>query len=92
MLNVKYPWQQTLDRYGVDTILMPTDAPLSGALKESRRWRVAYDDGMSIVFPPGCWLRAGRWGNKFSPSTAGGSKMEGIARSPLSNQGSLGIT
>jgi len=52
VMNVKYDWQQTLDRYGVDTVLLPTDAPLAGALKESRRWRVAYDDGMAIVFRP----------------------------------------
>ena len=52
VMNVKYDWQQTLDHYGVDTILLPTDAPLAGALKESRRWRVAYDDGMAIVFRP----------------------------------------
>ncbi len=52
VMDVKYTWQQTLDRYGVDTILMPTDAALTGALKESRRWRVAYDDGMAIVFRP----------------------------------------
>ena len=52
VLEVKYNWQQTLDRYGVDTILLPCDAVLSGALKESRRWRVAYDDGMAIVFRP----------------------------------------
>jgi hypothetical protein len=41
VLEVKYNWQQTLDRYGVDTILLPCDAALTGALKESRRWRVA---------------------------------------------------
>jgi hypothetical protein len=52
VLDVKYNWQQTLDRYGVDTILLPCDAALSGALKESRRWRVAYDDGEAIVFRP----------------------------------------
>ena len=52
VLGVKYNWQQTLDRYGVDTILLPCDVPLSGALKESRRWRVAYDDGIAIVFRP----------------------------------------
>jgi hypothetical protein len=52
VLEVKYNWQQTLDRYGVDTILLPCDAALSGALKESRRWRVAYDDGIAIVFRP----------------------------------------
>jgi len=68
VLNVKYTWQQTLDRYGVDTILMPTDAPLSGALKESRRWRVAYDDGMAIVFRPAA---AARMEQVFTGSTGG---------------------
>jgi hypothetical protein len=58
-MNVKYTWQQTLDRYGVDTILLPTDAALAGALKESRRWRVAYDDGMAIVFRPAAEAGAG---------------------------------
>ena len=52
VLEVKYNWQETLDRYGVDTILLPCNAALTGALKESRRWRVAYDDGMAIVFRP----------------------------------------
>jgi hypothetical protein len=50
VLNVKYGWQQTLARYGIDTILMPVDSPLAGAVKESRRWRVVYDDGRAIVF------------------------------------------
>ncbi len=58
VLEVKYNWQQTLDRYGVDTILLPCDAALSGALKESRRWRVAYDDGMAIVFRPAALAEA----------------------------------
>jgi hypothetical protein len=48
--NVRHDWQRTLDRYQVDTVLLPVDAPLAGALKESARWRVAYDDGSAIVF------------------------------------------
>ena len=40
LMNVKYTWQQTLDRYGVDTILLPVDAPLSGAPSEPARWRL----------------------------------------------------
>jgi hypothetical protein len=52
VLNVKYGWEKTLGRFGVDTILMPPSAPLSGALKESRSWRVVYDDGISLVFRP----------------------------------------
>jgi hypothetical protein len=50
---VKYKWQQYLNEYGVDTVLLPTDAPLSGALKESSRWHVVYDDGDAIVFRTG---------------------------------------
>ncbi len=50
VLNVKYDWGKTLARYGVDTILLPPSAPLAGALKESRNWRVVYDDGVALVF------------------------------------------
>jgi hypothetical protein len=68
-MTLKYTWQQTLDRYGVDTILLPTDAALAGALKESRRWRVAYDDGMAIVFRPAA--DAGRREQVFTGKTGG---------------------
>ena len=50
LLNAKFGWQETLDRYGVDTVLLRVDTPLAGALKESRRWRPVYDDGIAIVF------------------------------------------
>ena len=50
VLNVKYGWEKTLGSFGVDTILMPPIAPLSGALKESSRWQVVYDDGIALVF------------------------------------------
>ena len=50
LLNAKYGWEQTLRTYSVDTVLLRIDTPLTGALKESRRWRPVYDDGMAIVF------------------------------------------
>jgi hypothetical protein len=49
-LNVKYGWQQTLDKFGVNTILLPPSVPLAGALKECSRWRLVYDDGVALVF------------------------------------------
>jgi len=52
VMNVKYGWEKTLDRFGVNTILLPPNAPLAGALKESSRWRVTYDDGIALVFRP----------------------------------------
>ena len=50
LINAQYGWEKTLASYGVDTVLLPVDAPLTGALKESQRWRPAYDDGFAIVF------------------------------------------
>jgi hypothetical protein len=50
VLNVRTGWEKTLARFGVDTILLPPDAPLAGALKESSRWKVVYDDGIALVF------------------------------------------
>ena len=50
ILNVKYGWRKALGEYGVDTVLLPPSEPLSGALKEASDWRVAYDDGVALVF------------------------------------------
>ncbi|MBZ5625879.1 MAG: hypothetical protein LAQ69_45400 [Acidobacteriia bacterium] len=50
ILNVRDGWENTLGRFGVDTILMPPNTPLSGVLKESGRWRVVYDDRVALVF------------------------------------------
>lgn len=50
VMGVKYDWSKTLDSYGVDTVLLPVDAPLASTLKESRQWRPVYDDGRAIVF------------------------------------------
>jgi hypothetical protein len=50
VITVNYGWEKTLARFGVDTVLMPPGSPLAGALKESARWRVVYDDGVAVVF------------------------------------------
>jgi hypothetical protein len=49
-VNVKYDWEKILSGFAVDTILMPPSAPLTGALKESSRWHVIYDDGRAVMF------------------------------------------
>ena len=50
LINAKHGWEDTLRKYGVDTVLMPVDAPLTGVLKECSRWRPIYDDGVAMVF------------------------------------------
>lgn len=50
VMRVKFDWEENLNQYSVDTILLPVDEALAGALKQSPRWRVVYDDGVAIVF------------------------------------------
>ena len=50
LLNVKYGWEKTLDKYDIDTIAVSPDIALSSTLKISRDWRVVHDDGVAVVF------------------------------------------
>jgi hypothetical protein len=50
VLNVGNGWERRLERFGVNTILIPAESSLAGALKLSPRWRVVHDDGVAIVF------------------------------------------
>ena len=50
LLSVHYTWQQTFDQYQVDWVLLRVNSGLAGALKESARWKIAYDDGVAILF------------------------------------------
>jgi hypothetical protein len=71
VLNVKYDWEKTLGKFGVDTVLMPPSAPLTGALKESSRWRVVYDDGMAVVFRSNGHIAVPEQGNSVSVANIG---------------------
>lgn len=50
ILGVRHNWEARLREYRVDTVLLPVETPLSGTLKDSRNWRVSFDDGVAIVF------------------------------------------
>jgi len=50
VMNAKPGWRETLAQHGVDTVLLPVDSPLTGALKESALWCAAFEDGMTVVF------------------------------------------
>jgi hypothetical protein len=53
LMQVHFDWEQGLAQYGVDTVLLRVDAPLAGALKESPRWQIVYDDGIALIFVRG---------------------------------------
>jgi len=50
VMEVKYDWEKSLNRYNVNTIVLSTKSALAGAIKESSRWRTIYDDTVAIVF------------------------------------------
>jgi hypothetical protein len=50
VMNAKYDWESSLESYRIDTMLLSAKSPLAATLKEARRWRVVYDDGVAIVF------------------------------------------
>lgn len=50
VMNAHYDWEKNLDRYHVNAILLPVEAPLAATLKESPRWHAIYDDGVAILF------------------------------------------
>jgi hypothetical protein len=59
-LGADLGWREVLDRNEVTSVLIPPDAPLANVLKETADWKVAYDDGVAILF-----VRA-----NFSPALA----------------------
>jgi hypothetical protein len=50
LMDVRWDWQKTLDRYAIDTILISPKFALTSALKLSPDWRVVYDDRTSLIF------------------------------------------
>lgn len=50
LVAARYGWEADLKRYGVDAVLLKPNAPLAEVLKESRNWRVAFDNGSAILF------------------------------------------
>ncbi len=45
----KGDWQQPLNRWDVDTVLVPADSALATGLRNSPGWTVAYEDSQAVV-------------------------------------------
>jgi hypothetical protein len=76
LLNVKYDWEKTLDKYAIDTIVISPKFALASTLKISRDWRVVYDDGTSVVL-----RRNGRIPVSLVSSDGGNNRDRAIAKS-----------
>jgi hypothetical protein len=77
VMNVKPGWESKLRNYNIQTVLVPADSFLSGALKESRNWQCTFDDGIAIVFRPVEKIPAND--KQVSTAVAGGRKDRDVA-------------
>lgn len=50
LLSVEEGWNRTLDRFGIDTVVLSPKLALSSTLKISQDWRLVYDDHVALVF------------------------------------------
>jgi hypothetical protein len=46
----KDDWQQILQRWHVQTVLVPSDSPLATGLLADRKWKISYDDSQATIF------------------------------------------
>ena len=45
----KGAWQQTLEQWRIDTVLVPADSALATGLRSAPGWTVAYEDSQAVV-------------------------------------------
>ena len=50
VIHVQPGWDEILDRWQVNWVVLPADLALSSTLKEVPRWKILHDDGVAIVF------------------------------------------
>jgi len=43
-------WNNSLDSYGIRTVLISPDAPLASLLRNDGKWKVVYEDNDAIIF------------------------------------------
>jgi hypothetical protein len=51
-------WNDLADRYGIEAILLPTDAPVISQAPESGDWCEAYRDEMAVLLLRSCEAQA----------------------------------
>jgi hypothetical protein len=82
VLDVQVGWDKTLDRYGIDTVVVAPTLALSSLLKVSRDWRVVYDDHVSVVF-----RRNGPATSSFTSDGEGSGRDREITKTNNSDRG-----
>ncbi len=50
ILSARWDWENDLNRFSVDMVVVTPDTPIATVLKRSSRWRVVFDNKSLIVF------------------------------------------
>lgn len=50
ILGAQHDWEQDLNRFAIDSVLVSPDAAIASVLKESPRWKILADNGKFILF------------------------------------------
>ncbi len=50
IMNARYDWETHLRAYGVDAVVLRPDMPVVSALKESKNWKLLFDNGSVVIF------------------------------------------
>lgn len=80
LMGAAWNWERLLERYELDSALLPLDWPLGSLLKKSPDWRLVYDDGQALYFErtaAGSTIAQGR----FGAAQAGGEPLPLLSRS-----------
>ncbi len=87
ILTAKYDWERKLDAHRVDSVVLHPDDPVVSALKESRNWRLLFDNGSVVIFghnPARRFAEAGAGASQVSPVLSSGRKALGSSQPGLS--------
>jgi hypothetical protein len=50
MINLRTGWREIIERWNVDSVLLPRDCALAQALALDPAWRAPYGDSKAVVF------------------------------------------
>jgi hypothetical protein len=50
VMSAQYDWEAYLNRFAIDGVMVKPNTPIAAVLKESRQWKMLFDDGSVIVF------------------------------------------
>ena len=81
IMNARHDWDANLRADGIDAVMLRPDIPVVSALKESKNWRLLFDNGSAVIFQSVSMAQSSKKGDaaleQVSPADYGGRKKLG---------------